>query len=196
MTRLIDADELKKCAIPCEIHNGALTDLCVPLYQINNAPTVEGEILTEEPVDLNEVKAIAEEAEQERSKGDLISREALKEHKFLSPQVKVIGGRHCGKIREPIIEAYQKGWNDCIDAIIDNAPTVFDDKAYSDGYTQGTCDCEHAHERQKGEWKINLTTGDIFCSCCKEVRRDTRIKHINFCNSCGADMRGDKNGKS
>lgn len=39
--RLIDADELKKCAIPCEIHNGALTDLCVPLYQINNAPTVE-----------------------------------------------------------------------------------------------------------------------------------------------------------
>lgn len=40
--RLIDADELKKCAIPCEIHNGALTDLCVPLYQIDNAPTVDG----------------------------------------------------------------------------------------------------------------------------------------------------------
>jgi hypothetical protein len=39
--RLIDADELKKCAIPCEIHNGALTDLCVPLYQIENALTVE-----------------------------------------------------------------------------------------------------------------------------------------------------------
>lgn len=41
--RLIDADELKKCAIPCEIHNGALTDLCVPLYQIDNAPTVSPE---------------------------------------------------------------------------------------------------------------------------------------------------------
>jgi hypothetical protein len=39
--RLIDADELRKCAIPCEIHNGALTDMCVPLYQIDNAPTVE-----------------------------------------------------------------------------------------------------------------------------------------------------------
>lgn len=39
--RTIDADELKKCAIPCEIHNGSLTDLCVPLYQIDNAPTVE-----------------------------------------------------------------------------------------------------------------------------------------------------------
>lgn len=39
--RLIDADELKKCAIPCEIHNGALTDMCVPLYQVDNAPTVK-----------------------------------------------------------------------------------------------------------------------------------------------------------
>ena len=38
--RLIDADALRKCAIPCEIHNGALTDLCVPLCQIDNAPTV------------------------------------------------------------------------------------------------------------------------------------------------------------
>ena len=55
---------------------------------------------------------------------DLISREALKKHKFLTPQVKVIGGRHDGKMREQIIQAYQKGWNDCIDEIIDNAPTV------------------------------------------------------------------------
>lgn len=39
--RLIDADELKKYAIPCEIHNGALTNLYVPLYQINSALTVE-----------------------------------------------------------------------------------------------------------------------------------------------------------
>lgn len=39
--RLIDADELKKFAIPCDIKNGALTDLCVPLYQIDYAPTVE-----------------------------------------------------------------------------------------------------------------------------------------------------------
>jgi len=58
------------------------------------------------------------------STGDLISREDLKEHKFLSPQVKVIGGRRCGRTGERIIEAYQKGWNDCIDAIIDNATTV------------------------------------------------------------------------
>ena len=45
--RLIDADKLRKCAIPCEIHNGALTDLCVPLYHIDNAPTFK---LTVEPV--------------------------------------------------------------------------------------------------------------------------------------------------
>lgn len=44
--RLIDADALKKCAIPCEIHNGVLTDLCVPLYQIDNAPTIYMEVTT------------------------------------------------------------------------------------------------------------------------------------------------------
>ena len=38
--RLIDADKLKECAIACNTHNGTLTDLCVPLYQIDNAPTV------------------------------------------------------------------------------------------------------------------------------------------------------------
>lgn len=37
---LISRSELKKYAISCQIHNGTLTDLCVPLYQINNAPTV------------------------------------------------------------------------------------------------------------------------------------------------------------
>lgn len=38
--RLIDAIALEKTAIPCETHNGALTELCVPLYQIRNAPTL------------------------------------------------------------------------------------------------------------------------------------------------------------
>ena len=40
MARLIDADALEKMAIPCVIHNGALTELCVPLYQIRNASTL------------------------------------------------------------------------------------------------------------------------------------------------------------
>lgn len=52
--------------------------------------------------------------------------------------------------------------NENVIAIISNAPTVFDDKAYSDGYAQGTCDCEHAHERPQGEYvdisKLRLMT--------------------------------------
>ena len=43
--RTIDADALKKCAIPCQIHNGALTELCLPVYQIDNAPTVPNEYM-------------------------------------------------------------------------------------------------------------------------------------------------------
>ena len=52
---LISRSELKKCAIPCQIHNGALTDLCVPLYQIDNAPTVDCYTFTQvkELFDLN-----------------------------------------------------------------------------------------------------------------------------------------------
>ncbi len=75
-----------------------------------------------------------------------------------------------------------------IDEFINNAPTVCGNnpKWCESCVSKGKC----ASTRPKGEWKTNLTTGDIFCSCCKEVRRDTRIKHINFCNSCGADMRG------
>ena len=112
----------------------------------------------------------------------LIDANALKEHKFLTPQVKVIGGRHNGKTKEQIVEAYQKGWNDCIDAIIDNAPTVV--------------------ERPKGEWietQRGIHVTDYKCSCCgRTVRDDTGYnvsKDYPFCN-CGADMRGDENGKS
>ena len=54
----------------------------------------------------------------------LIDADDLHSHKFLTPQVKAIGDSRGGKTREQIIEAYQKGWNDCIDAIVDNAPTV------------------------------------------------------------------------
>lgn len=53
---LISRSELKKCAIPCQIHNGALTDLCVPLYQIDNAPTVKPIIDPSFITDLDAVK--------------------------------------------------------------------------------------------------------------------------------------------
>ena len=103
---------------------------------------------------------------------DLISREALKKHKFLTPQVKVIGGRHDGKMREQIIQAYQKGWNDCIDAIIDNAPSVEPEKAkeseiikaYTKGFDTGVETVKD--ERPQGDirWTDKLTvtsSGDI-----------------------------------
>lgn len=32
-------------------------------------------------------------------------------------QVKILGGRRNGKMKELAIEAYKMGWNDCIDAI-------------------------------------------------------------------------------
>ena len=55
---------------------------------------------------------------------DLISRSELKTHKFVSLEYMQIGGRHNGKTLERINIAYRKGWNDAIDAIVDNAPTV------------------------------------------------------------------------
>ena len=67
--------------------------------------------------------------------------------------------------------------------LIDNTPTI------ELLIARGTNGIVIPMTRPTGEWKTNLTTGDIFCSCCKEVRRDTRINHINYCNSCGAEMR-------
>ena len=32
--------------------------------------------------------------------------------------------------------------------------------------------------------------GSIVCSKCGGIRKDNRIGHINFCNCCGAKMRG------
>lgn len=68
--------------------------------------------------------------------------------------------------------------------LIDNAPTVeypFYQEAYQTGYEEGK------NERVEGTWRTNLM-GDIVCSCCKQIRRDNRTGHINFCNSCGAKM--------
>lgn len=54
----------------------------------------------------------------------LIDADTLKEHKFVGNKFVQIGRRANGKTLESINKAYQQGWNDCIDAIIDNAPTV------------------------------------------------------------------------
>ena len=49
-------------------------------------------------------------------------------------------------------------------------------------------------ERKKGEW-IKDEVGTTICSECKRPRRDNRSLHINFCNSCGAEMKGEDNEK-
>ena len=126
---------------------------------------------------------------------DLISRSELKSHKFLSPQVKVVGSRHNGKTKEQIVEAYQKGWNDCIDAITDNAPTVnIKDQiagAYNEGYMCGNKEAEKA--RPQGEWYYSIDKG-WECNQCHEIVKDMptcmRKALYNFCPNCGADMRG------
>lgn len=80
---------------------------------------------------------------------------------------------------------------------IQNAPTV-----ELDGYVlYGTglelvstdwLDEQLGKDRRRGEWTEDVYH-NIVCPFCGGIRRDCRIDHINFCNRCGADMRGDKN---
>ena len=128
----------------------------------------------------------------------LIDANALKEHKFLTPQVKVIGGRHNGKMREQIIEVYGKGWNDCIDAIIDNAPTVEPEitnediqNAIKQGYKDGYEMARAKFERPRGEW-VKDEEGKTICSNCGFeclYSEDGFLYSLgNYCSNCGAEM--------
>ena len=75
-------------------------------------------------------------------------------------------------------ESYKRGWNDAIDSIIENAPTI-------------------EPERKKGKW-IRITQGAIpeiyMCPFCNRTLKDSSIDGLMqirypFCH-CGADMRG------
>lgn len=46
---------------------------------------------------------------------------------------------------------------------------------------------EALKERKTGKW-IKDTYGNVVCSECRANRRDNRIGHIAFCNSCGTKM--------
>lgn len=120
---------------------------------------------------------------------DLISRSALKQRKFVINKFVRIGGRTNGKTLESINKAYQQGWNDAIDAIIDNEPTVTPDMAQVLAYESGK-----SSERPKGKW---IKTNDyvtcaygcidyVKCSCCK----NDSLEEGDYCPNCGADMRG------
>lgn len=45
----------------------------------------------------------------------------------------------------------------------------------------------NGQERKTGKW-IKDIYGNVVCSECRANRRDNRIGHITFCNSCGAKM--------
>ena len=42
---------------------------------------------------------------------------------------------------------------------------------------------------RKGAWVVDMY-GDHICPFCKGTRRDSRLDYTNFCNKCGADLRG------
>ena len=115
----------------------------------------------------------------------LIDADALKEHKFVSINCYLKSNCDNG------FPQYKQGWNDAIDAIIDNAPTVeqLDDTelqraiGYSDGYLKGK------EERPQGEWQLH---GMIYY--CSECGHECGESGDNFCGNCGADMRGENNG--
>ena len=85
--------------------------------------------------------------------------------------------------------------------LIDNAPTVnIKDQiagAYNEGYMCGNKEAEKA--RPQGEWYYSCDKG-WECNQCHEIVKDMptcmRKALYNFCPNCGADMRGDENGKS
>ena len=54
------------------------------------------------------------------------------------------------------------------------------EQAYMQGYADGK-------KARKGKW-IESDYHIIICSEFKRPRRDNRVGHINFCNSCGAMM--------
>ncbi len=123
----------------------------------------------------------------------LIDADTLSEHKFVGNKFIQIGGRRNGKTLEAVNRAYQQGWNDAIDAIIDNAPTIKptitckECDGYEAGYSAGQHDA-----RPKGEWIFKHNSSDVWCSNCDISLESNLCEGIKFryCPNCGADMRG------
>ena len=114
--------------------------------------------------------------------GDLISREALK---------KAISEATYNFEQIPIRV-------DKVQEIIDNAPTV--EYTFEEAFQKTVCENRlYCPARPQGEWYYNYQNG-WHCSICHETVKDMpTVKgkaDYNFCPRCGADMRGNKNGKS
>ena len=96
-------------------------------------------------------------------KGDLISREALKEQ-----------------------FGYTDEWykSRTVTQIINNAPTV--DKGYQEGHIDGMLQAEKLYARPTGKWEYNSFADAWRCNQCFQSNN----KKTYFCPNCGADMRG------
>lgn len=107
----------------------------------------------------------------------LIDADKLPEHKFTRESAKG--------------SDYMRGWNDAIDAIIDNAPTIDtyteDDVQYAikEGHQVGYEMAKAKFERPQGKWQLH---GMIYY--CSECGHECGESGDNFCGNCGADMRG------
>ena len=98
----------------------------------------------------------------------LIDADALPEHKFPENQ--------CNKFGDGAY--YRQGWNDAIDAIVDNEPIV------------------DAVPVRRGRWVYHPEIGwgsTYLCSECGEKAVETIMgePRYKFCPMCGADMRKD-----
>jgi len=116
----------------------------------------------------------------------LIDADTLSEHKFVSINCYLKSNCDNG------FSQYKQGWNDAIDAIIDNAPTVKTftlediEEQYRKGLEKGLSEWET--ERPHGEWiemSDNYGHSSCFCSRCGTQEG----KRYDFCPNCGADMR-------
>ena len=144
----------------------------------------------------------------EQPKGDLISRKALREN------VNAFYDSHFKGLVPNELITYAKA----VDDLIDNAPPVETDievvakDAYEHGYTDGWKErFGEPDGRSKGEWKLVKDKGNNIhaeCPFCKfqikciaynysiwEVRQfikngDFDFEFPNFCENCGAQMKG------
>ena len=119
---------------------------------------------------------------------DLISREALNEYKFVGIKNVQIGGKTLESINK-VFQAYQQGWNDAIDSIIDNAPTV-EQEVYMTGedcdlFMRGYKQARKDFERPQGDW---LDHGNqIECDQCHVWFLKDHLIRKSFCPNCGAE---------
>ena len=97
------------------------------------------------------------------------------------------------------VESYERGWNDAIDAIIENEPTADVQKEIdywhelATSYEQTIVKLSNALVESKpavrGEWILHQDSRTWECSVCGEFD----VLWRNFCHNCGADMRGGTN---